>query len=40
MRRALETTYLSESMRLGRGNKGSVFVLTRLEDAGPLPAEF
>ena len=36
----LETTYLSESMRLGRGNKGSVFVLTRLEDAGPLPAEF
>lgn len=25
----LETTHLSESLRLGRGNKGSIFVLTR-----------
>mmetsp|Transcript_22456 Transcript_22456/g.46126 ORF Transcript_22456/g.46126 Transcript_22456/m.46126 type:complete len:277 (-) Transcript_22456:189-1019(-) len=25
----LETTYLSETLRVGRGNKGSVFVLTR-----------
>lgn len=33
----LETTYISERMRLGRGNKGSVFVLKRLrDDGGPL----
>lgn len=29
----LETTYLSENMRIGRGNKGSMFVLTRDESA-------
>ena len=33
----LDTTYLSPRMRLGRGNKGSVFVLTRLDSEGPLP---
>eukprot|EP00617_Octactis_speculum_P000513 CAMPEP_0185775414 /NCGR_PEP_ID=MMETSP1174-20130828/81963_1 /TAXON_ID=35687 /ORGANISM="Dictyocha speculum, Strain CCMP1381" /LENGTH=272 /DNA_ID=CAMNT_0028462979 /DNA_START=25 /DNA_END=843 /DNA_ORIENTATION=+ len=27
----LETTHLSKTMRLGRGNKGSIFVLTRPE---------
>jgi len=36
----LETTYLSDRMRLGRGNKGSVFVLTRLDEDGPLPVDF
>ncbi|KAG8459398.1 hypothetical protein KFE25_013034 [Diacronema lutheri] len=30
----LETTYISERMRLGRGNKGSVFILERLRDGG------
>ena len=25
----LETTYLSDRVRIGRGNKGSLFVLTR-----------
>ena len=25
----LDTTHLSEDLRLGRGNKGSIFVLTR-----------
>ena len=25
----LDTTHLSEGLRLGRGNKGSIFVLTR-----------
>ena len=37
----LETTYLSERVRLGRGNKGSIFVLTRSDDdatGGPLDA--
>ncbi len=29
----LETTYLSKDVRIGRGNKGSMFVLTRDEDA-------
>lgn len=29
----LETTYLSEDMRIGRGNKGTMFVLTRDRDA-------
>lgn len=29
----LETTYLSDSVRIGRGNKGSMFVLTRDESA-------
>lgn len=29
----LETTYLSDTMRIGRGNKGSMFVLTRDEDS-------
>jgi len=29
----LETTYLSDAVRIGRGNKGSMFVLTRDEDA-------
>mmetsp|Transcript_23364 Transcript_23364/g.57482 ORF Transcript_23364/g.57482 Transcript_23364/m.57482 type:complete len:269 (-) Transcript_23364:213-1019(-) len=29
----LETTYLSENVRIGRGNKGSMFVLTRDEGA-------
>lgn len=35
----LETTYLSERVRLGRGNKGSIFVLQRSDDdrtGGPL----
>lgn len=36
----LDTTYLSPRMRLGRGNKGSVFVLTRLDSEGPLPSDF
>ena len=27
----LETTYLSERVRIGRGNKGSMFILTRVE---------
>lgn len=35
----LETTYVSETMRLGRGNKGSVFVLERLRDGGGPLAE-
>jgi len=30
----LETTYLSDKVRLGRGNKGSIFVLRRLDDGG------
>ena len=36
----LETTYLSERVRLGRGNKGSIFVLSRSndDDGGPLAA--
>jgi hypothetical protein len=29
----LETTYLDEDLRLGRGNKGSLFVLTRDRNA-------
>lgn len=29
----LETTYLGEDMRIGRGNKGTMFVLTRTENA-------
>jgi hypothetical protein len=29
----LETTYLDKEMRIGRGNKGSLFVLTRDKDA-------
>lgn len=29
----LETTFLDEDMRIGRGNKGSLFVLTRDKDA-------
>eukprot|EP00980_Cylindrotheca_fusiformis_P029918 scaffold24028_cov152-Cylindrotheca_fusiformis.AAC.9 len=29
----LETTYLSDKLRIGRGNKGSLFVLTRDEGA-------
>eukprot|EP00571_Detonula_confervacea_P008289 CAMPEP_0172323696 /NCGR_PEP_ID=MMETSP1058-20130122/49432_1 /TAXON_ID=83371 /ORGANISM="Detonula confervacea, Strain CCMP 353" /LENGTH=264 /DNA_ID=CAMNT_0013039773 /DNA_START=222 /DNA_END=1016 /DNA_ORIENTATION=+ len=29
----LETTYLSNDMRIGRGNKGSMFILTRDQDA-------
>mmetsp|Transcript_58688 Transcript_58688/g.174655 ORF Transcript_58688/g.174655 Transcript_58688/m.174655 type:complete len:264 (-) Transcript_58688:358-1149(-) len=29
----LETTYLGEDMRIGRGNKGTMFVLTRDPDA-------
>lgn len=28
----LETTYLSDDMRIGRGNKGSLFILTRERD--------
>ena len=35
----LETTYLSQRVRLGRGNKGSIFVLQRSNDdrtGGPL----
>jgi hypothetical protein len=27
----LETTYLSDSIRIGRGNKGTMFILTRSE---------
>ena len=34
----LETTCLNERVRLGRGNKGSIFILTRAEDDGPLGA--
>jgi len=35
----LETTYLNERLRLGRGNRGSIFVLERRDDAGgPLAA--
>jgi hypothetical protein len=35
----LETTYLTERVRLGRGNKGSIFVLRRSDDGdGPLAA--
>ncbi|KAL1503964.1 hypothetical protein AB1Y20_010381 [Prymnesium parvum] len=35
----LQTTYLSDRLRLGRGNKGSIFVLSRsLDDGGPLSA--
>lgn len=29
----LETTYLDDEMRIGRGNKGSLFILTRKNDA-------
>ena len=29
----VETTYISDDMRIGRGNKGSMFVLTRDRDA-------
>lgn len=29
----LETTYLSDDVRIGRGNKGTMFVLTRASDA-------
>jgi len=29
----LETTYLSKDVRIGRGNKGSMFILTRDQDA-------
>jgi hypothetical protein len=29
----LETTYLDKDMRIGRGNKGSLFVLTRKQEA-------
>ena len=29
----LETTYISKNMRIGRGNKGSMFILTRDRDA-------
>jgi hypothetical protein len=29
----LETTFLDEEIRIGRGNKGSLFVLTRDKDA-------
>jgi hypothetical protein len=29
----LETTYISKNMRIGRGNKGSMFILTRNKDA-------
>ena len=37
----LETTYLSPTMRCGRGNKGSVFVLEKAEDPCALdPAVF
>jgi len=32
----LETTYVSPYMRLGRGNKGSVFILTREKDLSKL----
>lgn len=36
----LDTTYISEQVRLGRGNKGSVFVLERLDDSGGRLAQF
>ena len=29
----LETTYISKNMRIGRGNKGSMFILTRDRDS-------
>ena len=29
----LETTYLDDGLRIGRGDKGSLFVLTRAKDA-------
>ena len=29
----VETTYISDDMRIGRGNKGSLFILTRDSDA-------
>lgn len=29
----LETTYLDDEIRIGRGNKGSLFILTRKNDA-------
>jgi hypothetical protein len=29
----VETTYISDDMRIGRGNKGSLFILTRERDA-------
>jgi hypothetical protein len=29
----LETTFINENMRIGRGNKGTMFVLTREVDA-------
>lgn len=32
----LETTYLSDTMRIGRGNKGSMFILTR-DEGSVLP---
>ena len=37
----LETTYLSDAVRVGRGNKGSVFVLSRSDAPSPLaPPDF
>mmetsp|Transcript_33947 Transcript_33947/g.56133 ORF Transcript_33947/g.56133 Transcript_33947/m.56133 type:complete len:268 (-) Transcript_33947:302-1105(-) len=33
----LETTYLSDRVRLGRGNKGSIFILRRSDDSGEGP---
>ena len=33
----LETTYLTERTRLGRGNKGSIFILSRSDDVGAGP---
>ena len=32
----LDTTYISPRVRLGRGNKGSVFILEKLKVDGPL----
>lgn len=32
----LDTTYVSERMRLGRGNKGSIFILEKQAGGGPL----
>jgi len=36
----LETTYLSPRVRLGRGNKGSIFVLQRVDDGGGALGEW